>query len=98
MTDEGRAKALLYTSNLPSTIERQCLAQAPSGPQYRPLGMRIWADEVDKDDTRRRVGRSKAATTCATRSRSGWTAVRSRRPTRCRRAAGFSTGRWKATR
>ena len=29
MTDEGRAKALLYTSNLPSTIERQCLAQAP---------------------------------------------------------------------
>ena len=49
MTDEGRAKALLYTSNLPSTIERQCLAQAPWVLQYRPLGMRIWS-EVDKDD------------------------------------------------
>ena len=47
MTDEGRAKALLYTSNLPSTIERQCLAQAPWVLQYRPLGMRIW-NEVDK--------------------------------------------------
>src|SRR3954464_4778437 len=49
MTDEGRAKALLYTSNLPSTIERQCLAQAPWVGQYRPLGMRIWSD-VDNDD------------------------------------------------
>src|SRR6185436_8325367 len=49
MTDEGRAKALLYTSNLPSTVERQCLAQAPWVLQYRPLGMRIWS-EVDKDD------------------------------------------------
>ena len=42
LTDEGRAKALLYTSNLPSTIERQCLAQAPWVGLYRPLGMRIW--------------------------------------------------------
>ena len=41
MSDEARAKALLYTSNLPSTIERQCLAQAPWVLQYRPLGMRI---------------------------------------------------------
>ena len=49
LTDEGRAKGLLYTSNLPSTIERQCLAQAPWVLQYRPLGMRIWS-EVDKDD------------------------------------------------
>src|SRR5712692_11684007 len=46
MSDEGRAKALLYTSNLPSTIERQCLAQAPWVLQYRPLGMRLWS-EVD---------------------------------------------------
>ena len=28
LSDEGRAKALLYTSNLPSTAERQCLAQS----------------------------------------------------------------------
>src|ERR1043166_2765053 len=49
LTDEGRAKGLLYTSNLPSTVERQCLAQAPWVLQYRPLGMRIWS-EVDKDD------------------------------------------------
>src|SRR3982751_1339741 len=48
MSDEARAKALLYTSNLPSTIERQCLAQAPWVGMYRPLGMRIWSD-VDKD-------------------------------------------------
>ena len=46
MSDEGRAKALLYTSSLPSTIERQCLAQSPWVGQYRPLGLRIWS-EVD---------------------------------------------------
>lgn len=28
LSDEGRAKALLYTSNLPSTYERQCMAQS----------------------------------------------------------------------
>ena len=36
MTDEARAKALLYTSNLPSTVERQCLPQSPWVVQYRP--------------------------------------------------------------
>src|SRR5713226_2378402 len=49
LNDEARAKALLYTSNLPSTIERQCLAQAPWVGMYRPLGLRIWS-EVDRDD------------------------------------------------
>src|SRR6185503_5196102 len=29
LSDEGRAKALSYSSSLPSTIERQCLAQSP---------------------------------------------------------------------
>lgn len=47
MSDEGRAKALLYTSNLPSTIERQCLAQSPWVGLYRPLGLRIWS-EIDE--------------------------------------------------
>src|SRR5258706_478026 len=46
MSDEGRAKALSYTSSLPSTIERQCLAQSPWVGQYRPLGLRIWS-EID---------------------------------------------------
>jgi hypothetical protein len=46
MSDEGRAKALLYSSSLPSTIERQCLAQSPWVGQYRPLGLRIWS-EID---------------------------------------------------
>src|SRR5712691_919011 len=46
MSDEGRAKALLYSSNLPSTIERQCLAQSPWVGQYRPLELRIWS-EID---------------------------------------------------
>ncbi len=45
LTDEGRAKALLYTSNLPSTVERQCLAQSPWVIQYRPLGLRIWSED-----------------------------------------------------
>ena len=49
MTDEGRAKALLYTSNLPSTVERQCLAQSPWVGQYRPLGMRIWSEMDDNN-------------------------------------------------
>ncbi|MBM3820979.1 MAG: hypothetical protein FJW14_18460 [Acidimicrobiia bacterium] len=44
LSDEGRAKALLYVSSLPSTVERQCLAQSPWVPQYRPLGLRIWND------------------------------------------------------
>jgi hypothetical protein len=42
LSDEGRAKALLYTSNQPSTLERQCLAQSPWVIQYRPLGLRVW--------------------------------------------------------
>ncbi len=45
LTDEGRAKALLYTPNLPSTFERQCIAQSPWVIQYRPLGVRIWSEE-----------------------------------------------------
>ena len=46
LTDEARAKALLYTSNLPSTYERQCLAQSPWVGVYRPRGFKIWS-EVD---------------------------------------------------
>ena len=48
MSDEARAKALLYTSNLPSTVERQCLPQAPWVVQYRPRGISIWSEE-DRD-------------------------------------------------
>ena len=46
MSDEGRAKALRYSSSLPSTIERQCLAQSPWVGLYRPLALRIW-NEAD---------------------------------------------------
>ena len=46
MSDEGRAKALRYSSSLPSMIERQCLAQSPWVGLYRPLALRIWS-EVD---------------------------------------------------
>jgi hypothetical protein len=41
MSDDGRAKALLYTSNLPSMIERQCLAQSVGVFQYRPGALDI---------------------------------------------------------
>ena len=44
LTDEGRAKALLYTSNLPSIYERQCLPQSAGVFQYRPVGFRIWSE------------------------------------------------------
>ena len=44
LTDEGRAKALLYTSNLPSILERQCLAQSSMVFQYRPRGLKIWPE------------------------------------------------------
>jgi hypothetical protein len=47
LTDEGRAKALLYTSNLPSTIERQCIAQSPWVGMYRPRGFKIWSELDD---------------------------------------------------
>jgi hypothetical protein len=48
LSDEGRAKALLYMSNVPSMLERQCTAQSPWVIQYRPLGLRIWS-ETDPD-------------------------------------------------
>ncbi|MGE3843707.1 MAG: hypothetical protein AB7I50_19220 [Vicinamibacterales bacterium] len=48
LNDDGRAKALLYTSNQPSTNERQCLAQSGGVFQYRPVGIRIW-NEQDQD-------------------------------------------------
>jgi hypothetical protein len=41
LSDEGRAKALLYTSNQPSTYERQCLAQSAGVFQYRPRGIQM---------------------------------------------------------
>jgi len=44
LSDEGRAKALLYTSNLPSVYERQCLAQSTGVFQYRPGGLEIWSE------------------------------------------------------
>lgn len=44
LSDEGRAKALLYTSNQPSTYERQCLPQSAGVFQYRPVGFRIWSE------------------------------------------------------
>ena len=47
LSDEGRAKALLYTSNLPSTYERQCLAQSTGVFQYRPGGLEIWSELAD---------------------------------------------------
>ena len=37
LTDEGRAKGLLYTSNLPSTYQRQCLPQS-AGESPVPAG------------------------------------------------------------
>ncbi len=53
LSDEGRAKALLYTSNLPSTIERQCLAQSAGIGQYRPRGIKIWSEaEEDGNNVR----------------------------------------------
>lgn len=44
MSDEGRAKALNYTPSVPSTIERQCIAQSPWIGLYRPLGLRFWSE------------------------------------------------------
>ena len=41
LTDDGRAKALLYTSNQPSTLERQCLAQSVGVFQFRPRGLQL---------------------------------------------------------
>src|SRR5215207_3887910 len=41
LTDDGRAKALLYTSNQPSMYERQCLSQSAGVFQYRPRGIQM---------------------------------------------------------
>ncbi len=91
MTDEGRAKALLYTSNLPSTIERQCLAQAPWVGQYRPLGMRIWSD-VDNDD---KVVAWKIEGDYLRDTLTIWMDGRPEpSPNALSTAAGFSTGKW----
>src|SRR5687767_15303555 len=50
LSDDGRAKALLYTSNLPSTYERQCMAQSVGVFQYRPRGIQI-IKELDPTKT-----------------------------------------------
>ena len=47
LSDEGRAQALLYMSNLPSTVERQCLALSPWSNLFRPIGLLI-RSEHDK--------------------------------------------------
>jgi len=91
MTDEARAKALLYTSNLPSTIERQCLAQAPWVGMYRPLGMRIWS-EVDRDD---KVIAWKIEGDYLRDTLTIWMDGRPEpSPNALSTAAGFSTGKW----
>ena len=50
LSDEGRAKALLYTSNQPSTYERQCMAQSAGVFQYRPRGIQM-IKELDASKT-----------------------------------------------
>ena len=50
LSDEGRAKALLYTSNQPSTYERQCMAQSAGVFQYRPRGIQM-IKELDATKT-----------------------------------------------
>ncbi len=91
LSDEGRAKALLYTSNLPSMVERQCLAQSPWVLQYRPLGMRIW----DQNDAN---GRLVAYVIGGDYLRDNLTIWMDGRPHPSRNAlhapGGFSTGRW----
>ena len=47
LTDDGRAKALYYTSNHPATYERQCLAQSAGIFQYRPRGIQM-VKELDE--------------------------------------------------
>jgi hypothetical protein len=49
LSDEGRAKALLYTSNVPSMYERQCLAQSVAVFLYRPSGLNLHK-ELDSDN------------------------------------------------
>src|SRR5258705_3164936 len=91
MSDEGRAKGLLYTSNLPSTIERQCLAQAPWVGMYGPLGMRIWS-EVDGDG---RVVAWKIEGDYLRDTLTIWMDGRpDPSPNALSTAAGFSTGKW----
>lgn len=41
LTDDGRAKALLYTPTVGAMIEHQCLAYGPYSGQFRPSGVRI---------------------------------------------------------
>ena len=55
LTDDGRAKALLYTSNLPATYERQCLAQSVGVFQFRPRGLQLSKEVEESFDGRRRV-------------------------------------------
>src|SRR5215210_7093443 len=48
LNDEARAKALLYTSDTQSMIERQCLHWAPWVSFYRPQALTVWS-ETDRD-------------------------------------------------
>ena len=50
LSDDGRAKALLYTSNHPSMYERQCMAQSAGIFQYRPRGIQM-LKQLDESGT-----------------------------------------------
>ena len=92
LTDEGRAKALLYTSNTISTIERQCLAQSAGITQYRPRGIKIWSEaEADGNNVKAWIiggGNLRGAITI-------WMDGRPHpSPNAMHLTGGFTTGRW----
>lgn len=91
LTDEGRARALLFESSLTSMIERQCLAQSPWAGVYRPRGFKMWGE---LDDAGRVI-----AWTIGGDARRGpisiWMDGRPRpSPNALHPAGGFTTGTW----
>ena len=96
LSDEGRAKALLYTSNLPSIYRAAVSARSP--PESSSIDR--WASESGASSMRRArcAPGSSAATTSEATSGSGWTGARIRRRMRCTWRGASRPGSGRATR
>ena len=91
LTDEGRAKALLYTSNLPSIYERQCLRAVRRSPPV-PTGGLPNLERARRGRQRPRLGHRRRQPRNDIRI---WMDGRPHpSPNALHSAGGFATGKW----
>ena len=83
LTEDGRARALSYSSSMLAMPERQCLQYAPYYTELGPQNLVFWSD--DDPVTGRLVSCTSAAPGIGCPARSGWMGGRTPRPMPCTR-------------